>query len=281
LVTYSKADMLRFPSREMFGQLVESAFNVGKGKVRVEYWACCLEQHEHTSGQHYHVSVKLSGHKRWNPVRIHLLENHGINVNFSESNASYYTAYKYVCKWDTDVFTSENHPHLKEIGSPKTKKCMHAYIENSQKRRSANVSNATTEGACSTPKTKRLSCVDVSDFIVKHNVKTETELFAQASLQKEAGKKDLANFVMSRSSKALQDVIGNTWEMQGVASDSDSQLVDIEQFCCKKDDNVPLRIDTTFNVCELWLTDTFYRNKRIVLESSGNSPVFFGHPCFT
>jgi len=171
----------------MFGQLVESAFNVGKGKVRVEYWACCLEQHEHTSGQHYHVSVKLSGHKRWNPVRIHLLENHGINVNFSESNASYYTAYKYVCKWDTDVFTSENHPHLKEIGSPKTKKCMHAYIENSQKRRSANVSNATTEGACSTPKTKRLSCVDVSDFIVKHNVKTETELFAQASLQKEAG----------------------------------------------------------------------------------------------
>jgi len=86
---------------------------------------------------------------------------------------------------------------------------------------------------------------------------------------------------MSRSSKALQDVIGNTWEMQGVASDSDSQLVDIEQFCCKKDDNVPLRIDTTFNVCELWLTDTFHRNKRIVLESSGNSPVFFGHPCFT
>lgn len=59
---------------------------------------------------------------------------------------------------------------------------------------------------------------------------------------------------------------------------SDRQLVDIEQFCCKKDDNVPLGVDTTFNLCELWLTDTSYRNKRLVRESSGAAPVFLG-PC--
>ena len=42
------------------------------------------------------------------------------------------------------------------------------------------------------------------------NVKTDTELFVQASIQKKAGKKELANFVMSQSSKVLQDLITNS-----------------------------------------------------------------------
>ena len=55
---------------------------------------------------------------------------------------------------------------------------------------------------------KRLTNLDV-----KHNIKSDTVLFAKAHEQKEAGKKDLAHFVMSRSSKALQNVIQNTWKM--------------------------------------------------------------------
>ena len=69
------------------------------------------------------------------------------------------------------------------------------------------------------PKVKRLSNYEVSDFIVSKNVKTDTELFAQASIQKEAGKKELANFVMSRSSKASQDLITNSWKMNSVAEE--------------------------------------------------------------
>ena len=59
---------------------------------------------------------------------------------------------------------------------------------------------------------------------------------------------------------------------------TDRQLHDIKQFCCRKNDAAPLAIDTTFNLCDLWLTDTSYRNKRLLNESTGTSPVFLG-PC--
>ena len=60
---------------------------------------------------------------------------------------------------------------------------------------------------------KQLTNLDVCKFLTKHNIKSDTALFAKAHEQKEAGKKDLAHFLMSRSSKALQDVIQNTWKM--------------------------------------------------------------------
>ena len=46
LVTYSQADLVKFPSRQSFGEAVEAAFNAGSGKVGVNYWACCKENHE-------------------------------------------------------------------------------------------------------------------------------------------------------------------------------------------------------------------------------------------
>ena len=45
-------------------------------------------------------------------------------------------------------------------------------------------------------KPSRLSNLDVSEFMVENNIKSETELFATAYKQKKAGKKDLANFVL-------------------------------------------------------------------------------------
>ena len=58
----------------------------------------------------------------------------------------------------------------------------------------------------------------------------------------------------------------------------DRQLHDIKQICCRKDDAVPLATDTTFSLCDLRLTNTSYRNKRLLNESTGTSPVFLG-PC--
>ena len=211
LVTYSQADLLKFPLRQSLGEAVEAAFNTGSGKVGVNYWACCKENHE-TAGQHYHVSVKLSGPKRSNPVKCALFEKHGVVVHFSESTENYYAAYRYVSKTDHNVVHSSNHPDLKDIGSLKTKKCMKAYREKcKQKREHNDEQNKNKEKEL---KVKRLSNLDVSDFIVKHNIKSDTVLFAKAHEQKEAGKKDLAHFVMSRNSKALQDLIQNTWKMQ-------------------------------------------------------------------
>ena len=59
---------------------------------------------------------------------------------------------------------------------------------------------------------------------------------------------------------------------------SDRQLKAIEKFCCCKGISDPLEIDTTFSLCDLWLTDTSYRKRRLVVDATGKSPVFFG-PC--
>ena len=53
-----------------------------------------------------------------------------------------------------------------------------------------------------------------------------------------------------------------------------NQLDDIAQFCCSKKDVAVLGVDTTFNLCNLWATDTCYRNKRLVNPRTGDNPVF-------
>ena len=52
LVTYSKVDLINFPSGESIDKAVVEAFHSGKIKVVVDYLACCLEEHENTSGQY-------------------------------------------------------------------------------------------------------------------------------------------------------------------------------------------------------------------------------------
>ena len=59
--------------------------------------------------------------------------------------------------------------------------------------------------------------MDASKFMVENNIKSETELFAIADEQRKAGKKDLANFVLSRSTKALSDLLENTWKMESAS----------------------------------------------------------------
>ena len=59
--------------------------------------------------------------------------------------------------------------------------------------------------------------MDASEFMVENNVKMETELFAIADELKKAGKKDLANFVLSCSTKALSDLLKNTWKMESAS----------------------------------------------------------------
>ena len=67
-------------------------------------------------------------------------------------------------------------------------------------------------------KVRRLSNFDVSEFMVENNIRTDIELFAAAHKQKSNGKTDLANFVLNRSPKAVQDLIANTWKMQAAVT---------------------------------------------------------------
>ena len=50
----------------------------------------------------------------------------------------------------------------------------------------------------------------------ENNIKSETELFVIADEQKKAGKKDLENFVLSRPTKAISDLLENTRKMGGL-----------------------------------------------------------------
>ena len=54
------------------------------------------------------------------------------------------------------------------------------------------------------------------------------------------------------------------------------QIRDVELFCCCNTNPVPLGVDTTFNLCDLWLTDTSYQNQRLLKMSDGKNPVFLG-----
>ena len=96
--------------------------------------------------------------------------------------------------------------------------------------------------------------------------------------EKESVKKephdDLSNVVrLQIHSCELIHTISITGKSYQVFLGNDVQLQDAELFCC--DSNGVLAVDTTFNLCGSWFTDTCYYNKRLV-NSDGHNPVFLG-----
>ena len=81
LITYSQADLLKFPSREEFGKYIKTHFNKGSGKVKVQHWVCSIKKHQN-GGNHYHVALNLTGPKRWKSVKESITSSEGIVVNF-------------------------------------------------------------------------------------------------------------------------------------------------------------------------------------------------------
>ena len=222
LVTYSRADQSKFPTRQSFGEQVVAYFNEkSTTKAAVEHWACSLELHENTSGVHYHLCVKLSGPKRWKSVKDNMMKNHGVVVNFSNGHDNYYTAYKYVRKKDQEVYLSPGHPNLAEVGSPRTSKCVRVYRSASRKRSSSTPVSNNSEQAKRPRNIKRISNLEVSEFIAANQVKDFTQLLALAEAQKNEGKKELANFICNRSNKAVEELIKNTWLMKNAQAKID------------------------------------------------------------
>ena len=89
-------------------------FNLGDPKGIVAYWACALENHAN-GGEHYHLSLKLTGLSTWLSLTNALQRLHNINVNFSDSHENCYTAYKYICKSEKSVLHSDEHLDLREM----------------------------------------------------------------------------------------------------------------------------------------------------------------------
>ena len=64
---------------------------------------------------------------------------------------------------------------------------------------------------------------------------------------------------------------------------NDRLINDIKRSCCEGSNPSVLPIDTTFNLCDLWIADTSYRNKRLINRESGKNPIFVDPMmfCFT
>jgi len=116
LVTYAKADLTNFPTKESFAEAVVAEFNHGQSVVKVIHWACCQKSYQDGS-KHYHLCLKLSEVKRWVSVKQRVTEKHEVVLNFSDHDFNL-SAYRYVCKQDEEVVHSQDHPNLSEARSP-------------------------------------------------------------------------------------------------------------------------------------------------------------------
>jgi len=120
LVTYSRADTTKFPRKESFSLAILEAWQ--HFGIRIPHWVVCIEAHSNNNGcvsddninmnlYHFDMAVKLAKRGRWLQVRNYLDEKYGIQVNYSDSHSSYYSAYQYVTKEDH----SPGHPDLSDV----------------------------------------------------------------------------------------------------------------------------------------------------------------------
>ena len=209
LVTYSKANLQKFPTRESFGAAVQEEFDAGTSAAKVDYWACCLEPHKKSSGYHYHCSIKLTGSKKWVSVKRRLTEKHGIVVHFSAKHDFYLSSYRYVCKEDTNVHHSEEHPAgLLTADSPRTKSATYASKAASSLRR------ATAKNGTPTAKRRKLCDFEVAKLITAEKIEDYDSLLALADTRMEAGQNDLASYVFSKPESFLKSLIKKNWDMK-------------------------------------------------------------------
>ena len=151
----------------------------------------------------------------------------GISVHFSNKHHNYFSAWRYVTKCDREFTESPNHPYLGHNREPQTSSASRA--RHSQHTKSTLDENEDGYGSdseqdseenpqvtslASKRRKKRRSPYEVSEIIVETGIKTLTELQALAFEQKEAGKTDLAEFLITRSPKVVADILNSAWDIQ-------------------------------------------------------------------
>ena len=111
------------------------------------------------------MCVKLDKQKKWKGVRNYLEHKKGIEVNFSDKYSNYYACYIYTTKEDKEYILSEGHPLL--TNPPRT-------------------SSATDTRRQGRNRNRRRSfdALDLSEVIIKENIRSKKELLRLAQLQK-------------------------------------------------------------------------------------------------
>ena len=213
LITYSQADLLKFPSRNDFAEAVVRSF--ASVTANIVQWCCCRERHK-KSGEHYHLALKLDRNQRWMKSKTFLRQEHGITVHYSSRHHNYYSAWRYVTKDDPDYTQSVGHPDLRNREEPRTSAA-------SRGKRAAAVLRVGTdeeelgedyedissdiEVQSRGRKKRKLTAFEVSQIITEKGIKTLRELQSLAYEQKKDGKTDLAEFLINRSPRVVADLL--------------------------------------------------------------------------
>ena len=82
LITYSRADLSKVPTREAFVDIVVKAVKQ-LDVAKVAHW---VVSH---FGKHYHMAIKLTRRAQWCRVCARLQSDNGIKVNFSSKHGTY------------------------------------------------------------------------------------------------------------------------------------------------------------------------------------------------
>ena len=117
---------------------------------------------------------------------------------------------------------SPNQVNLPKRGSPRTKNAMKQFSINPEKCHSTVAKKAaeseTSVKKAKVTKPKRLSNADVSEFLLKRNIKTENELMVIAKQRNDVGEKHIYNFIVNKTQKALNELVSTTWKIQNATA---------------------------------------------------------------
>ena len=205
LITYSRADLEKIPTRQTFAETVCQAF-AETTNATVKQWVVSREMHANTTDStsaiifHYHMALKLEKRARWLSVRNLLDERCGVKVNFSSRHNTYYSAYMYTIKEDEECAISDGHPDLRQAKPPRTENAIAG--KKRQARRRTNHSSAKRKG-----RKRGLSVYDVAQLIQAKKITSPLQLMGLASSQNREGITDLAEFICNRGSKVIDECL--------------------------------------------------------------------------
>ena len=205
LLTYSRADLEKVPTRDVFAEMVSLAC-IEMAGVKVIQWVVARELHADAgaseSHSHYHMALKLEKRARWLKVRKFLDDSYGIKVNFSSNHNTYYSTYKYTTKEDRDCVHSEGYPDLENTPQQRTENAI-----SGNKRKAARSARVSKKRKCG------MSMYEVAQFIQAKNVKSRLQLMSIAASQNRESKTDLAQFICNRGGKAVDECLAVAHEL--------------------------------------------------------------------
>jgi hypothetical protein len=225
LLTYSQADLDKFPSAAAFADPIKTAFN--KCNAQVERWVASKERHEQTGGYHYHMAILLAKQKRWKKIKEEIYNTLGISPHFSGKHAGYASAYRYVtkCAPEEDIAHSEGHVYMGPIRENDPAYLgMQSNVKKTAAKRSSAGATGQDEGEAKKkkPQARDLRHKDIAKMVVDHRIESLQHLQRIAELRRVAGEYDLFTYLAVRKAKDTEELIRNCWEIQSAPGRADT-----------------------------------------------------------